>query len=219
MGEAEMGEAERGGRKSHFIVGRRSQTASRVAVDVLRESRACIGDRASIRYHIFAFLSSPYHCRAVVKPNKINMKRDILLIILLVLALAGLGAFFTYSPESTDIDYKPVDVGGGTLTAPEQTSLETVTLAATLVAPGWVTVHQSLGAAPAAIIGTSDYLLAGTYDNLTIKLSEPMLPNYKFIALLHVDDGNQIFESHFDLPVKFNDSVVRVDFLSPKIAP
>lgn len=144
------------------------------------------------------------------------MKRDFLLIILIVLALAGLGTFLFLSPKDSNISYQPVDVGGGSLSAPEQTSLETVSLSATLAAPGWVTIHQSIGAAPAAIIGTSDYLPAGTYDNLVIKLTEPMLPDYKFIALLHVDDGDQIFASHTDLPVKFNDAVVRVDFLSPK---
>ena len=144
------------------------------------------------------------------------MKRDFLLIILIVLALAGLGAFLFISPRASEISYQPVDVGGGSLTAPEQTSLETVTLSATLAAPGWVTIHESIGAAPAAIIGTSDYLPAGIYENLVIRLTEPMLPNYKFIALLHVDDGDQIFTSHTDLPVKFNDAVVKIDFLSPK---
>ncbi len=144
------------------------------------------------------------------------MKRDFLFIILIVLVLTGLGAFLFLSPEAPTIAYQPVDVGGGSLTAPDQTSLETVTLSATLAAPGWVTIHQSIGEAPAAIIGTSDYLPAGTYDDLVIKLTEPMLPNYKFIALLHVDDGDLVFASHTDLPVKFNDAVVRVNFLSPK---
>jgi hypothetical protein len=146
------------------------------------------------------------------------MKRDILLIILLVAALSGLGAFFAYSPEASNIDYKPVDVGGGSLSAGEQLDLNSVVLSAELAAPGWVTIHESMGAAPAAIIGTSDYLPAGNYDQLTIKLSQPMLPGYKYIALLHVDDGDQQFQSHTDLPVTAGGSVVRTDFVALKKA-
>lgn len=142
------------------------------------------------------------------------MKRDFLIILLVILALVGIGLLMFWSPEASNRAYGPVDVGGGELQVGEQANLDRVELTATLAAPGWITIHQAMGSAPAQIIGTSEYLPVGNYLGLTIDLDEPMLPGYKYIALLHVDDGDQEFESHFDLPVETEGNVVRADFLS-----
>lgn len=148
----------------------------------------------------------------MTKPNKINMKRDFFIIILIIFALAGIAGLLFWAPESSNRAYGPVDVGGGELQVDEQDNLDQVGLTATLVAPGWVTIHRAMGSAPAQIIGTSEYLPVGGYLELTIDLDEPMLFGYQYIALLHVDDGDQEFDSHYDLPVETNGQVVRADF-------
>ncbi len=140
------------------------------------------------------------------------MKKDILGFGLLTLCLIGLGAFFIFAPKAPEIAYQPVDVSGGSITVVDQNDVTAVTLDAELVEAGWITIHESMGDAPAAIIGTSGYLPAGTYDDLVITLDQDMLPGYKYITLLHVDDGDKRYVTDEDLPARVNGAVVRPDF-------
>ena len=139
---------------------------------------------------------------------------------LLVLAIVGLGAFFFYAPQATGgtVANGPVDVGGGAITIADQTDLHTAHVAVTLAAPGFVTIHEVLGGAPATIIGTSVYLAAGDYPDLKLSLSTPMKPDYQYIGLLHADNGDHAFAVADDMPVKTEGAVVEVKFVTTKTA-
>lgn len=142
------------------------------------------------------------------------MKKDILLLVVFLVVISGLGAYFIFAPKAPQITYKPVDVGGGSITVENQDQFDYVVLDAELAAPGWITIHESLSDAPAAIIGTSRFLEKGVYDDLVISLTKQMIPGYKYITLLHVDSGDGIFIAEEDYPVKVNDQVVRPDFIA-----
>ena len=139
---------------------------------------------------------------------------------LLVCAVVGLGAFFLYAPQSPtgDIANGPVDVGGGAIAIEDQADLQTAHAAVTLAAPGFVTIHEVLGGAPATIIGTSVYLAAGDYPDLKISLSTPMKADYQYIGLLHADNGDHAFAVKDDMPVKTDGAVVEVKFVTTKEA-
>ncbi|RMD52303.1 hypothetical protein D6827_00265 [Candidatus Parcubacteria bacterium] len=108
--------------------------------------------------------------------------------------------------------YAPVDVGGGSISVTDQPASDSVVLNAELAAPGFITVHSAIGDAPGPIIGVSDYLPVGKYDNLQIPLSESLRPNFRYITLLHADNGDQVFVIDDDLPVMVDGAVVRPDF-------
>jgi len=140
-------------------------------------------------------------------------KKDTGLLFLIILVLALLGSFFIFSPDAST-PFGPVELSGGSITVEDQTELDRVVFDAELIEPGWITIHESLSDAPASIIGTSQYLEAGVYQDLVIPLDRGMIPSYKYITLLHVDDGDQQFDAALDSPVSVNGAVVRPDFVA-----
>ena len=119
-----------------------------------------------------------------------------------------------FSEPVPEITYRPVELEGGSITVEDHDVVDVVTLDAELVEPGWITIHFSMSGAPAEVVGTSDYLEAGTYEAMTIVLDEDMTPGWRYIALLHVDNGDQIFDIEDDLPVSVDGEVVRPDFVA-----
>lgn len=145
------------------------------------------------------------------------MKKDWPWIVLLVAGLGVLAWIMFKAPQTSIAPFGPVEVEGSALSSVErQASLARVEVTATLKRPGFVTVHKVIGPAPADLIGTSAYLPAGENQTVTINLSEPMLPAYQYVALLHLDDGDQQFFAALDKPVTSGGVSVRADFLSPK---
>ncbi len=142
------------------------------------------------------------------------MNKDYFWILTLLVGLAAFGAIIFYSPDAPELAYHTVDVGGGSIEIGDQNQLNYITLNAELAAPGFITIHKTISDAPAEIIGISDYLNVGFYDDLIIPVSEEMLPGYKYAALLHVDDGDQVFVAELDMPVETNGEVVRPYFIA-----
>lgn len=142
------------------------------------------------------------------------MKKDFITLAVVIIFVVLLGLFFALSPRAPELSYLPVEVEGGSITVTDQEQLEYVRLSAELSEPGFITIHQSMSDAPAAVIGTSRYLEAGVHDDLVITLSEEMLPGYKYITLLHVDNGDGYFVMEEDLPTAVNGEVVRPDFIA-----
>lgn len=132
------------------------------------------------------------------------------LLITIVIVLL-LGAFLFFAPEKP-LPYAPVDVGGGSIDVQDQGNLDYATLAAELAAPGFITIHQALGEAPGPVVGVSDYLEVGVYDEINIQIPEAMTPGLTYITLLHADDGDSIFDIQKDMPVMVDEEVVRPSF-------
>lgn len=125
-----------------------------------------------------------------------------------------LGLYFAFSEPVSEISYHPIDVGGGAITVEDQNQLDVVYVSAELVAPGFITIHESMSGAPAAIIGTSEYLETGRYEELEIQLETEMMPGFRYITLLHADNGDTIYVTNDDLPVMVDEVVVRPDFVA-----
>ncbi|WP_254524291.1 DUF7282 domain-containing protein [Natrinema caseinilyticum] len=68
----------------------------------------------------------------------------------------------------------------------------------TLASPGFVTIHNSsllVGNVIGSVIGTSEYLEAGTHENVTITLDDPLEEDETLIAMPHRDtNGNQTYD-------------------------
>ena len=135
-------------------------------------------------------------------------------VIVAVVLLAVLGGYFVFSEPAPEITYKPVELSGGSITVEDQPQTDSVMLSTELVEPGWITIHFSMSGAPAQVVGTSPYLEAGVYEDLVIPLDEEMLAGWRYIALLHVDNGDQRFVIEDDLPVSVGGEVVRPDFVA-----
>ena len=141
-------------------------------------------------------------------------KDDIIGGALLLAAILGLGAFFLFAQNALQLSYGPVEIAGSTIAASASGDGEAEVIA-TLIKPGFVTIHQSIGGAPGPIIGSSGYIEAGTDVAMTLILSELMESGTTYTALLHVDDGDERFVTTDDMPVTSGGVSVRADFIGP----
>ena len=138
------------------------------------------------------------------------MKKDILNVIIVVVLLAILGAFFVFAPDA-ELDFGPVEIEYGSVEVPDQYILEQVDLKLESSEPGFVTIHESMDIAPGETIGVSDYFEPGVHYP-TIALTKAMSPGSTYIAILHVDDGDQEFNLDDDGAAMVDGEVVRPSF-------
>ncbi len=122
------------------------------------------------------------------------------------------GWYFFFAQEASNVN-GPVDVGGGSIVIEDQYDVEKVTLDAELVAPGHITIHRTMSEAPAEIVGVSRLLDVGVHEGVIIGMNVPLDVGYRYVAILHVDDGDEVFEPLEDMPVEVNGEVVRPDFV------
>lgn len=142
------------------------------------------------------------------------MKQDYIWLALLIVGLGVFGYLLFFMPDAPELDYAPVDVGGGSITIEDQDQTDFVVFDTELVEPGFVTIHRTITEAPAEIIGTTGLLEPGVHENVRVDLTGEMLPGYKYAAILHVDDGDGVFVADLDFPVMTDGEVVRPYFLA-----
>ncbi len=114
------------------------------------------------------------------------------------LAVAG-GIMLTDIGQKSDS--QGLMIGKNTLNIDEQkTGLSAVASLVILEEKGYVAIHETAGENPANIIGASALLNAGKSTNVEIILFESLKEGKTYIAMLHKDNGDGIFDGA-DLPV------------------
>lgn len=78
--------------------------------------------------------------------------------------------------------------------APTKTGNNVVVESATLNAPGYVVIYRVNSNSETEVMGNSDLLLPGTYNNMTIQLDSIIALEQTIVATLHADDGDGVFE-------------------------
>ncbi len=138
------------------------------------------------------------------------MKKDFLGLGAVIIILAIIGLFFMIAPDASP-DFGPVEVDIGLIEVDDQYDLNQVYLYVENSEPGFVTIHESMDIAPGETIGISEYFYDGSYD-YTIDLTSTMIPGDTYIAILHVDDGDEVFNMDDDMAAMVNGEVVRPSF-------
>lgn len=141
------------------------------------------------------------------------MKRDdVIGGAMLLIGLVAIGAFFLFAPNGPELSYGPVELLGSKITATVANGAE-VDTTATLIKPGYITVHESIGEAPGPVIGVSGYIEVGEDVSVKVMLSQPMTAGLTYIALLHVDNGDEHFVITDDMPVTNGGESVRANVI------
>ncbi|MBU0613764.1 hypothetical protein KJ766_00560 [Patescibacteria group bacterium] len=150
-----------------------------------------------------------------LKKSDKNLKiSDYLNVVLVFIAVVAMGLFFRFAQRAeVEFAYRPIEVEGSSVTVENQTKPDKVVLGAILPSSGFITVHESLSGAPAEVIGVSEFIESGIYGGYIIDLSQNMIEGSRYITLLHLDDGDGIFDMNNDLPVMSGGAVVRPDFV------
>ncbi len=144
------------------------------------------------------------------------MKKDDLTGLVMVLIAIGLMAgFFIFAKNVPQLTYGPVEVAGSSLSVSSVPSDMEVDVETTVIKPGFITIHESIGGAPGPMVGTSSVIATGSNQSIKVSLSKPMTPLMPYIALMHVDNGDGEFVGLDDAPVMSDGKSVRADFTSP----
>ena len=65
--------------------------------------------------------------------------------------------------------------------------------------PGWIAIHDSLNGQPGNILGAY-YFPAGTHTDKIIPLLRAVIDGDPYLAVIHNDDGDRVFDHKMDLP-------------------
>lgn len=133
-----------------------------------------------------------------------NTKTVISLVIVII--AVGIGAMFLFLRETKEpgLDGSPAGfiVGENAIYVAEQAPSKTVSVAVVrLEKPGFVVIHEDTNAAPGKILGASSLLMADeTEDSLQIALSRSTVDGETVYVMLHLDDGDKVFDPTKDKP-------------------
>ncbi|MFB6128016.1 MAG: PGF-CTERM sorting domain-containing protein [Halolamina sp.] len=121
------------------------------------------------------------------------VRKPLVVLVVVAVALGGLPAGLAAATgdagqmQHTSVTFSDQNSGGQTVTVDEVTLSE----------GGFVTIHASSlqdGEALRSVVGTSTYLEAGTHENVTVRLSEPVSEDETLVAMAHRDDGDRTYE-------------------------
>lgn len=135
------------------------------------------------------------------------MNTKIFLIVGVIIAVTAGATFFLLGgvkPPDTGGNSSGLIVGKNAIYVAEQVPSKTVSVAVVhLEAPGFVVIHEDTAGVPGAILGISVLLPAGeTKGPVLISLSRMTKDDETIYAMLHLDDGDGVFDAGGDKPAK-----------------
>lgn len=137
------------------------------------------------------------------------MNNKIILSTLAVIILAVGGWYWWLSnqqvvqaPETSNkTTSAPLMTGKNAIYVGEQLPSKNITVSlASLEKPGFVVIHESKNGKPGGIIGKSNLLSAGENKNILVDLSRVSRDGEVLFAMIHLDDGDGVFEASKDIP-------------------
>ncbi|MBX4211705.1 MAG: hypothetical protein KW806_02865 [Candidatus Yanofskybacteria bacterium] len=144
--------------------------------------------------------------------------RKLLLIILVIIAAGAIWYFIhdrnekanedqfgqaTSTPSSSDVgldDASAVTVGD------QDPGTKVLVDLVILSKPGYVAIHESANGQPGRALGHSSLLKADAYTDVSVPMTTTSGVTY--IAVLHTDNGDGIFNASTDAPVKDEDGTI-----------
>lgn len=126
----------------------------------------------------------------------------IIVIVIVIFVLKG-GYQTPQAPLVTQVESPTPIALINSISVVGQKAGDVATVSATIRQTGYVVIHEETDGKPAKVIGNSNVLQAGSYDNLAVNLTRPSKNGENLYAMLHSDDGNGTYtEVDEDLPIK-----------------
>lgn len=138
---------------------------------------------------------------------------DIMTVGVVVIGLGVIGAIVFVAPEAPELNYGAVEVAGTVFAEYSETSDGVITVKGEMGAPGYVTVHTSIGGAPGPVIGQSGYLEQGPFMTSMV-VQQSVAAGETYVVLAYKDDGDATLAIGADMPIASNGKVVRADIVA-----
>jgi hypothetical protein len=130
--------------------------------------------------------------------NGVNRKAFVIFMII-VSVIVGVAIFFRGGREESVSpgDSAGLVIGANAIYVAEQAPSRTLVVAVVRLAnPGFVVVHEDAASTPGGILGVSELLTTGETKDLTlIPLSRMTQDGEMLYAMIHLDDGDGIFDA------------------------
>jgi len=127
----------------------------------------------------------------------------IVIVIIIAIAIAILNrggteqtAQASPSPEEvTEEEGDAMEKDDSSITASDQPAASSVAIdSATLIAPGYIVIHEQTDGELGPVIGNGELYEAGSFENVSVALDRPSVTGETLYAMLHDDDGNGLYE-------------------------
>lgn len=82
--------------------------------------------------------------------------------------------------------------------------------------PGFIVVMKDASGKPGAIIGVSEFLVAGIHENIDIGTTEALMDGMRYYAATFADDGNGLFDPSSDRKVVTSEFMADADAADPR---
>ena len=127
--------------------------------------------------------------------------------LILIIVAAGIGAAFLFLRETQepgpDRDSAGFILGKNAIYVAEQAPSKTVSVVVVqFEKPGFVVIHEDINGTPGKILGASALLSKGETKNVLATLSRMTVDGETLYAMLHLDDGDRVFEPVEDHPAE-----------------
>ena len=140
-------------------------------------------------------------------------KTIIIFIVAVILIVAGFFIFNAFLKNNSDTTNTSETVNGvsvETLTpsiiVPKQAGGSNVFIEnVTIDKDGYVVIHEDENGKPGAVVGVSKLLTAGTTENFLMDIDKEVVEGDSLFAMLHIDNGDQIFSIETDIPAVDSD--------------
>lgn len=143
------------------------------------------------------------------------MNRNVVIGIIVVIVLILLGVAFMGNNDANDalennenetsgsVDTSTLIVAENAVNVEAQRPGSTATVSSVMVEDrGFVVVHESVNGAPGKVLGSSSLLVAGQTLNVSLPLTEALKDGQKYIAMVHIDNGDGVFSEATDPAAK-----------------
>lgn len=141
-----------------------------------------------------------------ITPTVVVLAIVAIIIVVLIVVFALKRPIYTPQPVSTTTpaaELTPLFANSVNVTNQSATGSATIT-SASFDQGGFIVIHASTqDGAPGEVIGYSEYLAPGSYDEVEITLTKPAKAGDTLFAMLHGDDGDATYGfPDEDLPLK-----------------
>lgn len=141
-------------------------------------------------------------------------------LIVVVLILAVLGVYYwggdkngTEQGQQVINNSTGMIVGKNALNVNEQRVGTTMSVSfVVLEKKGYVVVHEITDGKPGKIIGASALLPLGQSNNIAITLQASLKDGMSYIAMLHIDNDDGVFNATSDVPARNDADVIMMEF-------
>lgn len=135
------------------------------------------------------------------------------IVVIIVILVIGFMVWGDKGLPGTEGGSSALRVGDNAVSVTDQKPGDEATVSlAVLGAPGYVVVHEKVGEEAGGTLGSSTLLPKGESQGVKVPLAIPLEIGKTYIAMLHLDNGDGVFDAGSDAPAMWEEQPIMMEF-------